>query len=78
MKDWEDKLSAFLKFNEKNLLNNAGKIKAEVAKKLAEDRYDIFDKERKKLLANKTDEEDIKELEAIITKLENNKLNKKE
>lgn len=35
MKDWKEKLEAFLKFNEQDLLTNAGKISQEVAKKLA-------------------------------------------
>ncbi|MCZ0933315.1 MAG: virulence RhuM family protein [Oligoflexia bacterium] len=69
MREWEDKLDAFLKFNERSLLNHAGQIKAEVAKKLAEDRYEIFDTERKTLFAEKADSEDIKELEALVTKV---------
>ena len=39
MEQWSDKLDAFLKFNEQELLTHAGKVKAEVAKKIAEDRY---------------------------------------
>jgi hypothetical protein len=34
MEQWSDKLDAFLKFNEQELLTHAGKVKAEVAKKL--------------------------------------------
>ena len=73
MREWEDKLDAFLKFNEKDLLNHAGHIKTEVAKKLAEDRYEIFDTERKNLSAKKADTEDIRELENLVKKLEHNK-----
>ena len=39
MEQWADKLDAFLEFNEQELLTHAGKVKAEVAKKIAEERY---------------------------------------
>jgi len=47
MEQWSEKLDAFLKFNEHELLTHAGKIKAEVAKKIAEDRYEAFDEKEK-------------------------------
>jgi len=64
MKDWADKLDAFLKFNDYEVLKDAGKISAEVAKSLAEGEYgkfrveqdrkyeSDFDKEVKKYLGN--------------------------
>ena len=42
MKDWVNKLDAFLKFNEYDILNNAGKVSHEVAKMLAEEEYSKF------------------------------------
>jgi len=42
MGDWAGRLDAFLKFNEYDVLTNAGKVSAEVAKKLAEDQYETF------------------------------------
>jgi hypothetical protein len=39
MKDWREKLDAFLKFNERDILTNAGKVAKEVADKLALDHY---------------------------------------
>lgn len=42
MADWVDRLDAFLRFNEKEVLTNPGKVSAEVAKKLAEERYEQF------------------------------------
>jgi len=42
MKDWVNKLDAFLKFNEYDILNNAGKVSHEVAKALAEEEYSKF------------------------------------
>jgi hypothetical protein len=42
MADWVSKLDAFLQFNEYEVLENAGKVSAEVAKRLAEEQYDRF------------------------------------
>jgi hypothetical protein len=42
MKDWVAKLDAFLKFNEQEILHDAGKISMTVAKTLAASQYDIF------------------------------------
>ena len=42
MADWVAKLDAFLQFNEYEVLANAGKVSAEVAKRLAEEQYDKF------------------------------------
>lgn len=42
MADWVAKLDAFLQFNEYEVLANAGKVSAEVAKRLAEDQYQRF------------------------------------
>ena len=65
MEQWSDKLDAFLKFNEQELLTHAGKVKAEVARKIAEDRYEAFDKNRKIANARADDEEDLRELEQL-------------
>jgi len=42
MTDWVAKLDAFLKFNEYDVLSNAGKVSHEVAKQLAEKHYEAF------------------------------------
>jgi hypothetical protein len=65
MKDWVQKLDAFLQFNEKEILQESGKISHEVAVALAEGEYEKyrvvhdrmlesdFDREVKKLLDSK-------------------------
>ena len=73
MEQWSDKLDAFLEFNEQELLTHAGKVKAEVAKKIAKERYEEFDSNRKKSDALAADEEDLKELEEIEKRLLKNK-----
>ena len=66
MKDWSEKLNAFLKFNEKEVLEDLGKVTAEIAKTFAESEFEKyrpiqdqiyesdFDKEAKKILKKKT------------------------
>lgn len=52
MADWETKLDAFLRFTGREVLQNAGKVSAEVAKQLAEQQYELFDSHRKIQEAN--------------------------
>ncbi len=47
MSDWEEKLDAFLRFTGREVLENAGKISADVAKHLAGQQYGIYDSNRK-------------------------------
>ncbi len=42
MADWVKKLNAFLKFNERDVLENAGKITAEIAKTFAESEFEKY------------------------------------
>lgn len=42
MKDWVVKLDAFLKFNEKDILTDTGKVTAEIAKTFAEEQYEKY------------------------------------
>jgi len=42
MKDWENRLDAFLRFNEYNVLTNAGSISKDVANKFAEGEYNKY------------------------------------
>jgi hypothetical protein len=42
MEDWSNKLDAFLQFNEYDLLNNIGKVSAEVAKTFAESEFEKY------------------------------------
>lgn len=65
MKDWAEKLNAFLQFNQKDILQNAGNVTAAIAKEFAENEFEKykpiqdklfesdFDKEIKKLLKDK-------------------------
>jgi hypothetical protein len=63
MKDWVSKLDAFLKFNEQEILTNAGKISQEVAQSLAMKEYEIYKKDQDKLYESDFDYEVKKFLE---------------
>ncbi|MCX8514868.1 MAG: virulence RhuM family protein [Burkholderiales bacterium] len=69
MAEWSIKLDAFLNFNERKILTHAGKIRANVAKQLAEDRYDLFDKHRQNEELKQANNDDLKELEEISKEL---------
>ena len=67
MRDWREKLDAFLKFNERDILEDAGKVAKEVADKLALEQYGSFDKHR---LAQEAEQEalaDDEEYEKYLT-----------
>jgi hypothetical protein len=46
MQDWVNKLDAFLQFNEREILQDAGKVSHEVALALAEEEYEKFSQDR--------------------------------
>src|SRR3990167_7486265 len=48
MRDWRKKLDAFLKFNERDILEHAGTVTKEVADALALEHYEVFNKHRLK------------------------------
>jgi hypothetical protein len=48
MSDWINRLDAFLQFNEYKILQDAGTVSHEVAKKLAEKEYEHFRLEQDK------------------------------
>ena len=51
MEEWTDKLDAFLRLSEKDILINAGKISAEIAENIAKGEYDKYraDEQRKRV-----------------------------
>jgi hypothetical protein len=65
MAEWARKLDAFLQFNDRALLTNAGAVSASVAKGLAEGRYTDFNEKRKAADAVAADSADIAHLERL-------------
>jgi hypothetical protein len=77
MSEWEEKLDAFLAFNERNVLTHAGKIAHDVAERLALERYEQFDAQRRDAERLDGDTEDIKALEETAKRLETKKPSRK-
>lgn len=70
MNDWADKLDAFLEFNEREVLTHGGKLRADVAEKLALERYEEFDAARREAVRLAADAEDLAALEQTERALE--------
>ncbi|UUX33279.1 virulence RhuM family protein [Fundicoccus culcitae] len=56
MKDWIDKLNAFLQFNNRDILENTGKVSKAVADKIASQEYEKYNYRR--IIQNTTDDFD--------------------
>lgn len=65
MAQWADKLDAFLSFNERDVLTHAGRLRMDVAQKLAAERFEAFDANRRAVEALAADEADIAAMEAM-------------
>jgi hypothetical protein len=65
MRDWREKLDAFLQFNERDILTDAGRVEKAVADRLALDEYDKFHARR---LAAESETEE-REFEEAVKKL---------
>jgi hypothetical protein len=66
MRDWREKIDAFLKFNERVILGDAGRVSMEVAKALAQEEYEKFN--RRRLVAEAAKEEE--EFDKVARQLE--------
>ena len=71
MKDWAEKLNVFLQFNNKQLLQDFGKVKAEIAKTFAEKEFIKYKYVQDKLFESDFDKMILKELGSFYNK-ENN------
>ena len=71
--NWEEKLDAFLQFNEREILSNAGQVSQKQARALAEKEYVKFAKKRKKLLEAEGERANIKALTEQEKKLTSDK-----
>lgn len=69
MREWEEKLDTFLAFNEKDLLDHAGKVSAQVAEQLALKQYSEISQKQRQEERLRADAEDRDLLEAIQDKL---------
>lgn len=65
MDEWRRYVDSFIEFNESPLLKGSGRVSHEQMVKVAHERYESFDSQRRKAEALRADAEDIAELEAI-------------
>ena len=63
MRDWREKLDAFLDFNERDILTNAGRVSKVVADRLAVEQYETFNRHR---LAEEARLESLADDEALV------------
>jgi hypothetical protein len=66
MRTWREKLDAFLQFNERAILQDAGTVAKAVADRLAEEQYEIFHQQRLKKEARQTALDDDAELKKYL------------
>ncbi|AQV92600.1 hypothetical protein BJN34_01680 [Cupriavidus necator] len=70
MHQWAEKLDAFLDFNERDVLRNAGTVSAQVAERLAVERYAEFNSKRREAARVAADAHDAHALEQLARQLE--------
>lgn len=73
MKNWEERLDAFLKFNDREVLEGAGKISHEQAETIVHKRYETFDQQRKEYEKLEAENEAIEDLLKIEHNIEKDK-----
>ena len=78
MGEWQERLDAFLTFNEREVLTNAGKLRADVVEKLALEHYEQFDVARRMVERAKADARDVEELVTVEKRLRCNNSEKKQ
>jgi len=78
MRHWREKLDDFLRFNERNVLPDAGRITRESADRKAIEQYGLFHQRRLTQADAKAEEETMKELEAMAKTLPKKKARKKD
>lgn len=69
MKDWERKLDEFLRFNERLVLPNAGKVSKQAAEDHAKNEYEQFEVRRREYNESLGEAETIKQLETAARQL---------
>ncbi len=76
MKNWREKLDAFLELNERDILLNSGKVSKAIADELAAEQYEIYNEYRLTEEARREALEDDKELACLESRLEDRKKEK--
>ncbi len=78
MKDWEQRLDEFLRFNERPILTGAGSVKHDHAEQIAHERYATFDLRRHQQEAVEAEREAAEEFKTLEHQVITSKKRKKE
>ncbi|WP_297514969.1 virulence RhuM family protein [uncultured Caulobacter sp.] len=65
MADWASRLDAFLAFNDRDVLENAGRVGAETAKRIVHERFEAFDANRRAAEALRADAQHVDEMRRL-------------
>lgn len=65
MADWTMHLDAFLTFNDRDVLDNAGRVAADTAKRIAHERFETFEAGRREAEARAADAEHVEEIRKL-------------
>jgi hypothetical protein len=77
MRDWRAKVDDFLRFNERDVLPDAGRVTREEADRKAEAEYEKFAARRRTAIEARAEADTVKQLEDAAEKLPKTKGNKK-
>ena len=69
LRDWRTRLDEFLRFNERGILPDAGKVSREEADAIAEEEYERFAARRRAQLEDEAEADTLKQLEDEVKKL---------
>jgi hypothetical protein len=78
LQDWNTKLDEFLKFNERDVLPDAGKVSREKANELATQEYELFSERRRTEFEVQTERDAMKQLEDLAKTTPKRKKSKEE
>lgn len=67
--DWQTKLDEFLRFNDRSILSDAGKVSREIADERANAEYEIFNERRRIAIESQAEQAAASELEEMVKKL---------
>lgn len=70
---WRDNVDKLLQFNERPVLDGAGKVSHDDMKRIVHERFETFDQNRREAEALAADAEDLKEIEQLEDELKRNK-----
>jgi hypothetical protein len=71
MRDWQEKLDDFLRFNERSVLKNTGRVTREQADRLAHEQYELYQAKQRQAAEIAGEDAMLKALETTISEQKN-------